>query len=278
MVESGHIADSAFLVNESRARNVPLSRDRFARLWVNEATRRLWEDFSREVYPHDAIELGLRNRFFLERLTEQVRRRGVTCFVNLGAGFTSYPFLLDESLDCVEVDFPHVLAYKKTRVDRWQREGRLPRRRIAFLPADLNDPDDLRALEGNLQDRLAGAVSFFLAEGLTYYLPAESLQRLFALCARVQGEGSFLAFDFWTPAVEGQPVFQRFVRFCADRFGHRAERYNLLSEEDVASLPGYEVIETTDVQALEREFAGTSVLADPAEILPENYALLVRQP
>jgi hypothetical protein len=79
-----HISESAFLVNESRARNVGLSHDRYARLWVSDATRKLWEDFAREVYPFDDIELSLRNRFFLERLEAELRKDRTTVFVNFG--------------------------------------------------------------------------------------------------------------------------------------------------------------------------------------------------
>ena len=64
------IALTAALVNESRSRREDLSRDRYARLWVTGQSRQQWDAFSREVYPLDDIELSLRNRFFLERISE----------------------------------------------------------------------------------------------------------------------------------------------------------------------------------------------------------------
>jgi O-methyltransferase involved in polyketide biosynthesis len=236
-----HISTSAFLVNESRARNVTLSGDVYAQLWVTEATSRLWEEFSREVYPLDALELGLRNRFFLERLQEGIEAGCTAVFVNLAAGFTSYPFLLTEPIPCIEVDHAHVVAYKRQRVVGWQAEGRLPSRPVLYLAADLADPNSLRQLARELRPLLAGQPSFLLLEGLTYYLAAE-----------------------------------RFHTFCTKRFGRTEPEYNLLATEFVATLPGYEVVELTDVQALEERFAGTELLAHTNEILPENYALLRR--
>lgn len=67
-----HISETAFLVNESRARMVELSKDIYARLWVTERTKKIWEDFAKHVYPHDDLELSIRNRYFLEHLEKFV--------------------------------------------------------------------------------------------------------------------------------------------------------------------------------------------------------------
>jgi len=270
-----HISASAFLVNESRARNVPLSGDKYAKLWVNDETRLLWEDFSREVYPHDAVELGCRNRFFLERMRAQLRDNGLGALVNIAAGFTSYPFLIDSPVPCFEVDLAPVVAIKCQAICRWQREG-VPVRNIEFICADLSDLTELTAMQQQLTERLDGRTSFFLMEGLTYYLDPTMFGNLLTSCAELQPAGSILAFDFWTPDVLDHPVFQRFREFCARRFGHDREMYNLLAPDDVAAVAGYEVVELTDIQQLEVEFAGTRVLADFQEILPEHYVVLRR--
>ncbi|MFH1842570.1 MAG: class I SAM-dependent methyltransferase [bacterium] len=276
MSTQAHISASAFLVNESRARNVALSGDKYAKLWVNEETRRLWEDFSREVYPHDAVELGCRNRFFLERMRAQLGDNGLGALVNIAAGFTSYPFLIDSPVPCFEVDLAPVVAIKCQAISRWQREGVLPVRNIEFICADLSDATDQTAMQQRLADRLDGLTSFFLMEGLTYYLEPEMFSRLLTRCAELQPPGSILAFDFWTPDVLDHPVFQRFREFCASRFGHDREQYNLLALDDMAAVDGYELVELTDIQQLEVEFAGTRVLANFQEILPENYVVLRR--
>lgn len=108
-----NISASSFLVNESRARDVDLSRDIYAKLWVTEKTMKIWEDFSNKVYPHDAVELGIRNRFFLEQLNRHIHSNPNAVFVNIGAGFTSYPFLTDYECTTIEVDYPHIVSFKK---------------------------------------------------------------------------------------------------------------------------------------------------------------------
>jgi O-methyltransferase involved in polyketide biosynthesis len=269
-----HISESAFLVNESRARDVGLSRDRFAHLWVSDRTRKLWEDFSREVYPHDAVELGVRNRYFLQRLNAAVTDGGIVVFVNIGSGFTSYPYLTDRPCRCIEVDYDHVLRYKREQTHAWREEGLLPDRPVEYLPADLNDPGDLARLGAHLEEILRAGPSFMLLEGITYYLGMPRLMELFDLASRVQERGSILAFDFWKPDVASHPITLRFKRFFDERFGHREAAYNLFDEAFVHTIPGYAVAEMTDVQEQERALAGSAVLSDSGGILPEHYAIL----
>jgi O-methyltransferase involved in polyketide biosynthesis len=272
----GHISESAFLVNESRARNVDLSKDRFATLWVGDATRGLWEAFSAEVYPHDAIELGLRNRFFLERLSSFVDSHSDAAFVNIGAGFTSYPLLIDSRADCTEIDFQHVIEFKKERLIEWAGKGLIPRRSVSYVGCDVAAADDRKRLEAAITSVARGRPSFVLIEGLTYYLPRDLFVELLGIVREAQAQRSVLAFDFWEPEFAAYPVFLRFERFFAKRFGVAERRYNFMDREYVASIKDYKVAELKSVQELERLFSDTRVLQDPGAILPESYALLIK--
>jgi len=269
-----NISESAFLVNESRARNIELSQDHYAHLWVSNATRTLWEDFSREVYPHDAIELGARNRFFLEHLRASVASGRINTFINFGAGFTSYPFLLDEPCRFIEIDFRHVVEYKQKKIARWQRMGLLPEREIFFLSADLNEESDIEDIWKNLVSLTGDSPSLAQMEGITYYLNNHALNHLFKVLSEIQASDSILAFDFWTPDVADHPVTTRFKKFFAERFGHQETEYNLFDHNFIKTIRSYEVIDSTNIQELESRYADTSVLSDYEEILPENYAVL----
>jgi O-methyltransferase involved in polyketide biosynthesis len=273
----GHISESAFLVNESRARNVKLSRDQFAHLWVTDSTRKLWEDFSRCVYPYDDIELPLRNRFFLDRLNHYNSSNPNTVFLNIGAGFTSYPYLIDEPCICIEVDYPHVIGYKRSQIDSWRNDGLLPNRQVDFIEADLTDEQDTKSLKLYLEPLLANNSSFVLMEGLTYYLDMRVLNRLLILFAAVQSEGSVLTFDYWKPDMLSHPVFKRFQEFFCDRLGHEKSDYNLFDLDFIGSISDYDIVETNDIQKLEREMAGTNRLQSYGNILPEQYAILIRR-
>ena len=117
------ISESAFLVNESRSRRVDISKDIYSLLWVTDSTRELWKDFCKKVYPFDDVELSLRNRFFLDRLNSFLHSKSNPVFVNIGAGFTSYPFLIKSPCICIEVDFKHVITYKQRKIEKWKKEG-----------------------------------------------------------------------------------------------------------------------------------------------------------
>jgi O-methyltransferase involved in polyketide biosynthesis len=271
------LSESAFLVNESRARRVDISQDRFARLWVSKTTRELWEDFTARVYPYDAIELGLRNRFFLETLRFFVRSNRNPVFVNIGAGFTSYPFLVEEPCRSIEVDLEHVIDFKRKKIETWMKNGRMPKRTIEFIPADLCRSSDRKQLQARLISSLADAPSFLLLEGITYYLNEVVLHALFEMCAAVQRPGSVLAFDYWDPTIAENPVFLRFKKFCAERFNHKETNYTFFDEKFIHEIPGYTLVEQTDIQRLERQYTQTALLVNSLEILPENYAVLKRK-
>jgi len=276
MKRSKHISQSAFLVNESRARNVALSHDPYAKLWVSDATRRLWEDFAREVYPFDDTELPLRNRFYLGVLKMSLLLHPDTVLVNIGAGFTSYPFLTERPCPCIEVDFERVVNFKRLKTDEWKRKGLLPDRDVEFVACDLSKRIEVAALRSRLERELAGRTSTVFLEGITYYLESTILRDLFAILTKIQIEGSIIAFDFWTPDAEEHPVHRRFRKFFADRFGHRETEYNLF-EPAVLGVPnGYGFVDRADVVELEKRYSDTTRLADPKAILPEHYIVFER--
>lgn len=117
------IAETAFLVNASRARMVEISQDRYAKLWVSHTTQELWNDFADKVYAQDDRVVSLRTRYFLDHLNSFIGSFESPVFINIGAGFTSYPFLIQGSCKCIEIDYEHIIHYKRNRIANWQREG-----------------------------------------------------------------------------------------------------------------------------------------------------------
>jgi len=271
------LSESAFLVNESRARRVDISLDRYAQLWVSDTTKELWEDFAKKVYPYDAIELGLRNRFFLDQLRMFIGSVVDPVFVNMGAGFTSYPFLVEEPCRCIEVDLNYVIEYKQKQIETWIQKGKLPDRRIEYISADLSCATERKHLQIKLRSVVHNDLSFILFEGITYYLNESVLTALFELCAALQKSGSVLAFDYWDPSIESNPVFLRLKRFFAERFGYKETSYTLFDSDFIQRMQGYTVVEYSDIQKLEKRYLPTTLLKKKKEILPENYVVLKRK-
>ena len=270
------LAQTASLVNESRRRREDVSRDRFAKLWIRESASALWVELAREV-DHTDIELALRNRFFLDRIDYFLNAGAVEAFINIGAGFTSYPFLTAKACPCAEVDLPHVIKYKKDHVARWQGEDLLPDRQVIYRGADLREDPSVAALIDELQTWLEAKPSFVLMEGLSYYLPADARSRLLKGIAKLQTRGSIFAFDFWTRQSMEHPVTKKWRRYLARKGWHNEDAYSPLEIAEVTSTPGYQPLELTNVQILAGVFRANEGEDDPLEVLPEYYAVLQRQ-
>ena len=268
------ISKTAFLANESKARRVDISKDVYAHLWVSDETRKVWESFTSRVYPYDDVELAVRNRFFLERMTAFCGRASHPIIVNIGAGFTSYPFLLPDTCECVEVDLEHVIGYKREKITRWTNEKELPDRLISFIAIDLTSQSGRAHLKEELAAKIARRPSFILLEGLTYYLPMGVLINLLGIFSAVQEPESVVAFDFWEPKISEHPVFLMFKEFWEEYFG--VAKYNLFDVEFLESIEGYNIAELTNVQEQEKVFSENPELLDYNKILPENYTVLKR--
>lgn len=275
---SQHISDTALLVNESRARDTALSLDELAREWIPEEARariaQLWDDFAQEVYPHDDLELALRSRYYIEQLRSFQQRAGGP-FVNLGAGLTSYPYIV-ECPRSLEVDYPPLSEFKKERTRALRSAGVLPERDVRFVPADLNAPEARERVERELTEFTGKQASFAMAEGVLYYLEPGALSETLSLLRRVQSKGSILALDYWSEAFTHTALFARQERFFEERFGFTAPQYTFVDKEDIHHLQGYRVLEAVDLAELERKYTDSDHLQDEAQTIPNPIVVLER--
>jgi len=278
MGTTNKISETAFLVNASRARRVEISRDIYAGLWVSDSTQELWNDFAGKVYPYDDFVVATRTRYFLEHLRAFVDAFASPVFVNIGAGFTSYPFLIQRPCRSLEVDYAPIIHLKRDRVATWQREGLLPGRPVEYLAADLKARSDRERLNSQLAGWIGNDPSFILLEGITYFLAMPVLIELFETFSSLQLPDSVVGFDFWKPDIQANPVFIRLQKYVAEKFGYKETRYNLLDAGFVRSIQGYQAAEITRVDEQEKLYSKTPVLQNEEEILLENYAILKKVP
>jgi methyltransferase (TIGR00027 family) len=121
---------------------------------------------------------------------------GVEQFVELGAGYDTRTVQLqhDRRIRCFEVDLPKTQQMKR---DLLHRCG-VDTSRIKFVAANF--------LTDNWLDNLtkagfdAGKPTFFLWEGVTYYLSREAMEKTFRTIATI-APGSVVVFDYATEAV-----------------------------------------------------------------------------
>ncbi|MBF0553896.1 MAG: class I SAM-dependent methyltransferase [Nitrospirae bacterium] len=275
MTDSADVSVTAFIVNESRARLEQLSGDVYAKLWVTDETRRLWEEFSCEVYPHDHVNLSLRHLFFLERLRDFIRDNDSPLFVNVAAGFTSYPFLLPPHCRCVETDFAHIMNFKKQNILQWQQSGIVPSRTTRYYPLDLESAQERESFRCTLD--CGGRPGIVIMEGLVYYLSMDALNSLFEIYAAALPEGSLVLFDFWGPEADSYPVVRGLRQYLSRRSCLPPCDFAYIDMQYINSIEGFAVREHTDIAALERRYANSRVLQDRDSRFPGEYVVLEKR-
>ena len=268
------ISESAFLINESRSRRVDISNDIYSYLWVTKNTKKIWNDFSKIVYPYDDIQISLRNRFFLETLKDFIRKIDNPVFINFASGFTSYPFLINKKIKSIEIDLEYIIKFKQRKIKEWIKLGLLPEREINFINCDLGTESDVLKLKNNLKPILEDKKSFIMLEGITYYLSKKSFFQILDIISELQSTGSILTLDFWKKDYEKHPVFIRFKKFFSDYFNFDEKSYNFIDNNDINKIKDYKIIDITDIQELEEKYLDSYVLSDFEKILPEYYIVL----
>jgi O-methyltransferase involved in polyketide biosynthesis len=276
MKEDGHISDTAFLVSESKARLPELSGDCYAHLWCTPATQALWEEFVAASCTYDALELSLRNRYFLERLQRFVDSETSPVVANIAAGFSSYPYLLSASCRFIEVDYEHVLNFKKAKLAEWQDQGRLPCRQVEYIASDLADHQARLELAASLEQWLHQRPSFVLLEGISYYLEPTVFRQLMASIAVAQTDRALVGLEYWDKSVEQYPAYRKLQQYFSERFG-LARDYTLLDRALLEALPGYELIEHTTTTELERIYCTSRHLEEFEHVLPAHFCILRRK-
>lgn len=168
------VSDTAFWIASLRAqeseRPDALFKDPFAGRLAAERGKRIADAMptSRMV----GWTVALRTRIIDEFILESIRG-GVDAVLNLGAGLDARPYRmsLPDSLLWIEADYPHMIDYKESRLERETLRCRLERVRI-----DLADRTERR----QLLERVDGQANeiLVLTEGVIPYLRNEDVAAL----------------------------------------------------------------------------------------------------
>jgi O-methyltransferase involved in polyketide biosynthesis len=123
-----------------------------------------------------------------------------------------------------------------------------------------------------------GRPSFFILEGVLYFLSKEVTHRLFDALAAIQVRGSLLGCVSFLPEAMETEVQVRLNTFfdkynlAGDSFSHQ-----MLSHESYHNRNGYRLLEHQDYMTLGKKYAPDLATYSKSEILNENMYLLVRE-
>lgn len=140
----------------------------------------------------------LRTRLIDERL-QAALDDGLEQLVILGSGYDTRAYRLDDlrkGTKVFELDRAAIQSEKKARVEK--ALGSVPDH-VAHVPVDFEKDDIGECLFENGYN--ANRKTFFILEGVTYFLDAEAVDRTLAFVAERSGPGSVIMFDYVPPNV-----------------------------------------------------------------------------
>ncbi len=217
------VSDTAFITGYYRSLNEALSQDPWSKLWMTEKAKELGDAFVNEVSPHDPVNIQLRSRFFLEALRRYSKKHEQFGFINLGAGFTTYPyhdFMINQAIS-FEYDQESVVSLKKTTADKYQQRGLLPQNNhIHYVGLNFDIDSYQKKIDDSLK-LLSGSQRpvFVLMEGFFYYLQKETSESLWSLLVSRLPKASRVGVVYLKPEVEKSSAFKRAQKFLIDHCG-----------------------------------------------------------
>ncbi len=169
-----HVSDTAFWVAHHRGlehlRPQPLFRDPLAAQLAGERGKRVAEAMPNAPMTNWVVTM---RTLVIDAYVREAVAAGVDTIVNLGAGLDTRPWRLElpAELRWVEVDYPHVIAFKQA-----QLQDQPPRCQLEQVPLDLADIRARQALLARLNGEARQLL--VLTEGVVVYLDEAAVASL----------------------------------------------------------------------------------------------------
>jgi len=271
------VHDSALIVNAYRAKYPSVSFDRFAALWITEESEKWANAYAEKVGSTEILVHALRHRFFLEELSQFLELYPNGVFINVGAGFTNYPYLIPATTPCCEIDTEVNLSFKKKKLAEFNLNGDIPPRMIKFIAVDdLNNLTDMSALSLILKEWVDGRPSFVLFEGVFFYLKPETISHFYDILASLQRKGDIVAATSFRPEECSKGMYKRLVDYC--RTDYRMMNFipTTVPKNFYAQQSGYLLATHENYYGLSMKYGFSEKLDKPEEVLEEDCYILVR--
>lgn len=210
-----NVSDTAFMVAGFRAaeneRPNPLFRDPLAARLAGEHGDEILATMPYSVV--GAWSVVIRTVIIDELITRAIGE-GVDTVLNLGAGLDTRPYrmALPEDLRWVEVDYPHVIGFKESRLTE-----EAPRCRLKRIELDLTDREALRRFLADMSARATKVL--VLTEGVVPYLTETDVTGL-AGDLRREEKIRYWITDYFSPQAirSGDKLRAKFMRNAPFQF------------------------------------------------------------
>lgn len=269
------VHDTAFIVAYYRSLYEDISKDPYAKLWVRPGSIEWALDFAQKVCPHDRLLHSMRNRYFHDRLQEIANSNDKTVFINMGAGFSMYPYVLPESVVTLELDFPEVVDYKSHHVTQFIEQGKLPNRDVTHINVDLTNKENQEEVS-QLLKKYSDYRSVILIEGVFFFLSEPEIQDVLDFCRRIQKQGDVLLCVSYEETIEGTPVFERLKRYFSEVLDSHNNPFTVLPRSLYQGLNGYSLSEVSNGLQMARELGHFPEIEQYTDVLNEYFYFLLK--
>lgn len=270
------IHETAFLTCWCRASDETLSGDPFAKYCVTPKAEQWVRTYINEVSREEPFVHCLRNRFFLDHISSFLADNPKGTLVNIGAGFSLYPYLLPSTHRFCDVDVEPIVNLKSQNLEEWVAAGKFPFRDVTYFAAELDDGEGRKELEQQLLAWIAGSPTFILIEGVLFYLQPESVLPIFEMFAHLQKTGDQVGSVSFLPEILKTEVHRRLLNYLGRYFRQSGNEYIELEAAFYENLENYRLLIDTEYCELSRRYAPQQELTDPEAILNEHMYILER--
>ncbi|MGE4232598.1 MAG: class I SAM-dependent methyltransferase [Bacteriovoracia bacterium] len=267
------VEDTAYILSAGRSRCEWLSRDPFAKYLVPESAQKLFDEYVLNSHPSETWAGSLRQRYFLESIEKFFVEFPQGRLINIGAGFSTYPYILSGDRPYLEFDSSNTIAHKKKVLEDLKSKGLLPEREVQYVVCNLDD--DLETVTKTIQEWGSGIPFYVLLEGVVCYLKPQTLTKLFTEFSLLQSKGSLIGLEYWDEKQKTHPVFLSFIGFLADHFDVSMD-YQYQNKEFFETLQGYRIVDHRDQKQIAKDYGlqkkldGIETMGDETHVLLEK--------
>lgn len=254
MKNKTEISPSAQGVAYLRSLDEGLSGDTLAKHFVGDEGRRVAEGWL-EIFPQVARQIALRGRYIDDTASSYIEK-GVRQMVNIAAGLGSFPYrhkAARKLLRYAEIDVQPMLDFKRGEIASLVARRIIvePPVAVAYIAVDLAK-DDL----DDTFERMAGwdlsAPAIFIMEGISYYLPMGTLERVVGAIRRHSAKGSIVVMDYIPARLKDAEIVRHVMGSIADA---GEPYYTCPAPDELGRLfDGFTMISDRSLQEIEKDY------------------------
>lgn len=263
------VHDTAFMIAYYRAQNEEASRDPYAHLWIRDGVETWATQFEKRVSHHEGILHCMRNRYFYDTLNASLGVGEPALCLNLGAGFSMYPYTLPEKVVNLEIDFPEIMQFKNHRTAQFEDENRLPKRRVRRIAANMVAAEGQQAIRKEISE-VPKRRKIILIEGVLFFLKKQEIAMVLDFCRSLMQPGDLLLCNSYTDGVRDTEVFQRLTAYFETELNVTGQANTTLPISFFQQLDHFELCHTCGTLQLGKQLGYIKASVPEHQVLSEQ--------